>query len=195
MAWGSWVDTSNNCCVTSTNVTTAASDTIWMRWSSATTASATTATDVWVEWTTDTSTSHQSVTLRQQTEEERLEAQRDVEERQRVYAEAQERHRLEKQAAEDKALQLLKDALTQRQLEAFEKDECIPVDTAKGNRYLIKKGRSANIHVLDKSGKTTHRLCVHPKDMCPDYDTMLAQKLWFETDEDAMLRLANKHPV
>ena len=97
-----------------------------------------------------------------------------------------------KQEAEVNALKLLRDTLTPRQLEAFEKDHCIPIDSEKGNRYLIRKGRAQNIEVIDKGGNITHRLCAHPVESVPDYDTMLAQKLFLEHNEEEFLRVAHR---
>ncbi len=98
-----------------------------------------------------------------------------------------------KELAEEKALKLLKENLTKEQLERFEKDECIPVDTAKGNKYLIKKGRTGNVHMIDKDGNTIHQLCAHPRSYIPDFDTMLAQKFYLEYFEDEFLQIANRH--
>jgi hypothetical protein len=109
------------------------------------------------------------------------------------YKKQQEEEQLARKEAQERAKSLLKSVLAKEQLERFERDECIPVDTAKGNRYLIKKGRSANINVLDVDGKCTHRLCAHPVSDVPDYDTMLAQLLYLRSDEEAFLKMANRH--
>lgn len=96
--------------------------------------------------------------------------------------------------AEEKAKQTLLDTLTDEQLEVFERIEAVPVTAFKsGNKYLIKKGRAGNIEVLDKNGGVKHRLCFHPQICCPDYDTMLAQKLMLEMAEKEVLQIANVH--
>jgi hypothetical protein len=41
--------------------------------------------------------------------------------------------------------------------------------------------------------RVTHRLCCHCDHTIPVYDNMLAQKLTLECDEEAFLRLANRH--
>jgi hypothetical protein len=108
----------------------------------------------------------------------------------------EEKERQEKlNRSQDRALKLLRTSLSKKQLERFEKDQCIPVDTAKGNKYLIRKGRSGNVWELDKNGKAKAKLCAHPVTNVPDYDTMLAQKLYLEHMEDEFLRMANRTPI
>ena len=93
-----------------------------------------------------------------------------------------------------KALALLKKSLTKEQLKRFKQDECIPIDTAKGNKYLIEKKNNINILELTKDNKPKRRLCtVLPQ--CPIYDNMLAQKLFLESSEDDFLKIANVYPV
>jgi hypothetical protein len=66
------------------------------------------------------------------------------------------------------------------------------VDTAKGNKYLIRKDK----HILAyKDGKPDAGLCVHPDRYVPPYDTMLAQLLFLRANEDVLLRTANRHGV
>lgn len=52
-----------------------------------------------------------------------------------------------------------------------------------------------NIELLDDTGKPIERLCAHPALYCPDEDTMLAQKLAIETDEESFRRIANRWPI
>ncbi len=106
---------------------------------------------------------------------------------------AEEARREAKRIADEKARSLLIATLNEVQLERFERDECIPVDSEKGNKYLIRKSRIKNIDVLDENGNCKHRLCVHPEEQVPDYDTMLTQKLYLETCEDELLKVANIH--
>ena len=115
----------------------------------------------------------------------RLEAQR----------KAQEVERLKKEKATKRAKVLLQGLLNDEQLRRFLMDECIPVDTAKGNKYLIRPGRAGNIDALDKEGKIMHRLCCHPKDQVPNYDTMVAQLMYLLGDEDTFLQTANVHRI
>ena len=67
------------------------------------------------------------------------------------------------------------------------------IDTASGKKYRINRGRSANIDVLDETGKVVRSLCVHPREGVPDADTMLSQALMLRHDEEALLRMANVH--
>ena len=97
-----------------------------------------------------------------------------------------------KRDAQKRALDLLRQILTETQLAAFEKDECIPVDAPSGKKYLINKGRSGNV-VSIKDGKPVERYCIHPSDQeVPEADVMLAQKLMLENCEEEFLRIANK---
>ena len=57
--------------------------------------------------------------------------------------------------------------------------------------YRIERGRSRNIAEVDDVGAVIRRLCAHPVEAVPDADTMLAQKLWLEADEEAFRRIAN----
>lgn len=57
--------------------------------------------------------------------------------------------------------------------------------------YRIKRGRSQNIHEINEAGAVFMRLCAHPVEEVPDADTMLAQKLWLEADEETFRRIAN----
>lgn len=94
--------------------------------------------------------------------------------------------------AQRRALDLLKQILTETQLAAFEKDECIPVDASSGKKYVIKKGRAGNVFSI-KDGKLVEKYCIHPRDSeVPEADVMLAQKLILETNEEEFLRIANK---
>lgn len=68
---------------------------------------------------------------------------------------------------------------------------------ASGNLYRIRRGRVANIDVLDGAGAVLLRLCAHPALEVPDSDTMLAQALHLQSaaNEEQFVRTANVHPV
>jgi hypothetical protein len=89
--------------------------------------------------------------------------------------------------ASDRAKNLLLSTLTKEQLKRFEEDRCIPVDSEKGNSYIIRPAKSINIEVVGKH----HKLCAGPDADVPLYDAMLAQKLMLENDEKAFLKVAN----
>jgi hypothetical protein len=123
---------------------------------------------------------------------------------QRRIQEDEERHRrmlehmARRQAAQDKewvddcnrALILLKECLSAEQLKVFEEKQQIPVYTKKGNLYIINKGTSGNVERVMKD-KRVERFCIHPIDNVPEYDTMLAQKMLLETNEDEFRKVAN----
>ena len=65
------------------------------------------------------------------------------------------------------------------------------VSVKSGNKYKINKGRTRNIQRVDEQGKVLEHLCVHPAMYVPDFDTMLTQKLWLETAEEKIRKVAN----
>lgn len=181
LTWYQWNNEQPVVYATSATATTDASGTVWYRW-----------------------VGHDEETQEQRAERERREAEyRANAERQRLEHERLAALRENERAEADaRARKLLMDALTEPQLERFMRDECIPVDTAKGNKYLIKKARQINIDVLvpddDKrheNWKVSHRLCAHPAHDVPDYDTMLTQLLYLRHAEDEFLQVAHRHPV
>lgn len=68
---------------------------------------------------------------------------------------------------------------------------------ATGRTYRIKRGRIANIDVLNELGAVVQRLCAHPAPNVPDSDTMLAQALHLQSaaNEEQFVRTANVHPL
>lgn len=100
--------------------------------------------------------------------------------------------------ANNRAEILLREHLTGAQSEElaarghFHLDAIAPNGERK--RYRIRRGRHGNIDQVDAQGKVLKSLCVHPSMQCPDADTMLAQKLWLETNEPELLRVANVVP-
>ena len=108
----------------------------------------------------------------------------------------EEKRRKERIAAEKladkKAHKLLTTNLNKQQLKEFRKDECISIVTPAGNSYLIEKGRQGNVIGLDNTGKRKYSYCAHPEIDCPDFDTMLAQKLMLEHKEKEFLEMANR---
>jgi hypothetical protein len=59
-------------------------------------------------------------------------------------------------------------------------------------RYEIWRGRTGNVYQLDEAGRRIFKFCAHPQIACPEQDTMLAQKLMLEADEEGFLALANR---
>jgi len=96
-------------------------------------------------------------------------------------------------AKEEKARQLLREVITLEQDQQLEKDGYFELVAVKsGHRYRINKGRAGNVQQLDdKTGKVLKKLCFHPTEYVHNYDTMVAQKLMLENDEEQVLRVAN----
>jgi hypothetical protein len=108
--------------------------------------------------------------------------------------ETAEKVRLAKEKAkEEKARQLLKEVLTVEQDQQLEKDGFFELLSVKsGHRYRINKGRAGNVQQLDDlTGKVLKKLCFHPTEYVHNYDTMVAQKLMLENDEEQVLKVAN----
>lgn len=100
--------------------------------------------------------------------------------------------------ADIKARDLLLRALTPDQRASLERDKWFVVEGKSGHRYRVRDvGHTvANIDVLDKSNRLLHRLCGHIRERdIPLADHLLAQKLMLEADEEAFVRLANRHAV
>jgi len=107
---------------------------------------------------------------------------------------AAEKVRLTKEKAkEEKAHQLLREVITSEQDQQLEKDGYFELVSVKsGHRYRINKGRAGNVQQLDDlTGKPIKKLCFHPTEYVHNYDTMVAQKLMLENDEEQVLRVAN----
>lgn len=98
--------------------------------------------------------------------------------------------------AQSRALDLLIKHLTPEQRETFQKNKWFIVEGGRtGRRYRIRdKGNMvANIDVLE-GNSIAHRLCGHcAAHEIPLADNLLAQKLMIEADEEAFLRIANRH--
>ena len=58
-------------------------------------------------------------------------------------------------------------------------------------RYRIRRGRVGNLERVGEDGKLLVKYCVHPAPALPDADTMLAQKLHLEHDDQEFLKIAN----
>jgi hypothetical protein len=107
---------------------------------------------------------------------------------------------LQRTDAELKARELLLRSLTPEQRASIERHKWFLVEGRSGRLYRIRdQGHAvANIDVVERDllgqDRVLHRLCGHLDDGgIPIADHMLAQKLMLEADEDAFLRLANRH--
>lgn len=126
-------------------------------------------------------------------EAERIEAAA-LESAERWEAKHAEEKRL-REIAEDKAEHLLMSVLTPEQRDEYHRLQSFRVHTPSGNIYRVKRGRMGNLKriELDSEGreKVVETLCVHPRINVPNQDTMIAQKLMLETNEDELRALAN----
>lgn len=126
--------------------------------------------------------------IKERTKEER---QRDEEERIRLEELAKEKES-QGRIAEEKALQLLLENLTENQAEIFKVTGAIPIESPSGRKYKINKGASRNIEEIDEKGIRKAHLCFHPCDYAiPVHDVMLAQKLMLEVCEEDARKIAN----
>ena len=92
--------------------------------------------------------------------------------------------------AKERAEKLLRSCLSPQQQDELERLHHFHLIVG-NKRYRINRGRSRNIQLIDETGKVVKHLCAHPREYVPDADTMLAQKLMLETDEESFLKIAN----
>ena len=193
--WAGWAGS------TSTATTSCTSgNAVWYNWITADTCgagnsfTATTAGDFsWTTWSADSGTGVMQCVHTPETAEQKAATAAMLAERNAAYNRAMKEAAAELRLAEQKAFALLKLCLSDEEVTLLETEKRLEVRGSKsGTVYRIRKGRSANIDVME-NGKVKHKLCFHPQIQCPDYDTMLAQKLMLETDEPAALRIANVH--
>ena len=191
---------------------TGISSAIWHDWtgttSTITTSASTYSTDVFTYWVTDSTTTatdtiyttwtneyNQIATFRANESLRTLERQRIEYERnlqlQKEYAEKQKKQ-LE---ARRKAKILLLEHLDMEQFKDFQKEGFFFVKSPSGRLYRIREGRSINIDLMKDNSRSEveKRLCGHPEIMCPNEDTMLAQKIYLEKLENNFLGIARTY--
>lgn len=98
--------------------------------------------------------------------------------------------------AKERAQELLLSHLTPEQRSSVTAQGWFVVEGGKSKtKYRIRTAHAAaNIDVLDAKGDKTHRLCAHCRaSEVPLGDQLLTQKLMLECDEDAFLKIANRH--
>lgn len=151
---------------------------------------------VWIRWNVDSNTEpavsaplgatyyHSPLPESEETKEQRLLQQQEAFEALRRYEE-------ECKVAVERAETLLRMFLTEEQLAELERNKCFHVTAPSGTCYQIGRGRMGNVSELGEGGKKIRRYCIHPHENIPDPDTMLAQKLMLETDENLFKEIAN----
>lgn len=214
--WPAWNATYSTNTASLTTTTTAITDKVWVIWSNnhiANTAagltagitttstsvrvydagtSATTSWGAWNdEWVSRTIGNLPHIPVRVSEEERR----RREEENARWQQRCEEETRLRK-AAEEKAERLLLALLSEKQREEYKQKGHFYVeipDAVKGKRvFKINKAWAGNIEEIDERGLRLSRYCVHPRERIPVADSLLAQKLFLETDPQALLKIANR---
>jgi hypothetical protein len=173
-AWsGSYIATGSSSSITIT------SDAIWTSWNVLTTGSS----------TLSVIQSYPSQ-LRQESDIEK--AQRIA--RDKLYAEERAKEEVARKRATLRARKLLVDHLSPAQREDYEKKGHFFLYTNKGRKYRIDQGTHGNVKLIDvTSGDVLGRYCSQPSGV-PTEDSMLAQKLYLEIDEDEFVRQANYTP-
>ncbi len=144
---------------------------------------------VWGNWNNVLQNMHNA------TAEQVAQAQRQVAEARDRQTRAAAAVQVEKTLAERRAEKLLQETLSAKQREELASKGFFTLETIakSGERriYRIKRGRTANVEQVDEQGNRIKRLCAHPTAIVPDADTMVAQKLMLESQEEEFLRIAN----
>lgn len=101
--------------------------------------------------------------------------------------------RRDRDEAEWRAETLLFECLSDGQRIQYLADKYFTVHTAMGNVYKIEYGNVGNVFLINGDGVSIQKYCIHLVNDEPIPDTMLAQKLLLETDEEQFLSVANRH--
>lgn len=108
------------------------------------------------------------------------------------YRQSQEELNRSKEA-EERGMQLLLDNLSGGQRKQYKRHKWfVVIGGSTGQRYRINYGRQMNIEGIDGSYRRKFGLCFLPSGGLCHGDTMLAQKLALEHDEENALKVANK---
>lgn len=166
---------------------------VWESWNDTTTSTTTYSSgSIWYTWCSDSTAMAEAVTIssypiHEPSEEELAERAREAEERDKARQEQQRQQEI----ALEKSKQLLLDSLDEPNQERLHRDRQIHVWSKSGKSFRIKCGRQHNIFEMDAEGKDIREYCIHVKDVVPNFDNMLAQKLMLESYEEEFLRVAN----
>lgn len=100
---------------------------------------------------------------------------------------------IEQTPPEARALGLLREWLSPEQRAQFDAEGHFEVTGSHtGRRYRIHRGSVSNVLELDEEGQPKIGWCFVPEPSLAAGDVMLAQKIALETDEMAVLALANR---
>jgi len=113
-------------------------------------------------------------------------------EREKRYREEAEKKVLEAKLAQERAERLLRMCLSEEQIDDLDKKKCfyIKVKNRYGTeeKYRIDRGSHGNVKQVDEKGSIIRSFCVQPNGV-PAADSMLAQKLYLEADEETRTKL------
>lgn len=94
---------------------------------------------------------------------------------------------------ETRAFRLLREWLSPEQRAQFDAEDHFEViGSHTGRRYRIHRGTVSNVLELDEEGQPKFGWCFLPESALAAGDVMLAQKIALETDEAAVLAIANR---
>src|SRR6202521_4363011 len=121
---------------------------------------------------------------------------RSLAERARKVQALRERLKTIEDLREARGITLLRQSLSPEQQAQFDASKCFDVigrDSGRG--YGIPHGTETNGHELDDAGRPVMGWCFVPSGHLVAGDVMLAQKIALETNERAVLSVANRFPV
>lgn len=179
--WGNW-----NAVITNTTSGTGTlylgADQAWANWNATSVVTASfTVTTSWTGW----NTAYEETREQREAREARAAEQ----------ARLAETARPEREAARVRAEELLAAVLSEEQMAEYRTRRSFTLVSSKGRRWRIRAaGQSGNVDLLPDEGEEREATyCAHPPGGLPDADAHLAQALTLITDEDAFLRVANRH--
>lgn len=160
----------------------------WMTWASTDTNSSTTIDNTWVLWVDAGGTANAAPRVYTAPPRTAEQIAADEEHAATAAQEVQERAAAQLMAGK-RAQRLLAECLTAKQRHDLKRDDAFCVQI--GERcYRINRGYSGNVELIE-GDCVRARYCIHPREDVPNEDTMLAQKLLLEANEDEFLRVAN----
>ena len=193
IVWYNWnLNSASGVLKASTTVTNGA---VWQTWTTSdTTITSGTCNVVWANWNEtigqlnidpqlqpqiQPSYLHSHVPLLSEEEKQRLELRR-------------QQGELKIKLANERANRLLFNHLTPGQLEDLKQNGGFNVMLENGREYRIEWGSHGNVFLLGEASKKMSSYCIQPRGQLPKADSMLAQKLLLEANEDQFLRIANE---
>lgn len=178
-----WTVWTTNC---TSSMYTTTSSAAWTAWTTSSVSSTTS--NVWYSWNDGVEVVYENRPVDADLER------RLAEERERIRVAAEEAEERRKQALA-RARQLLESMLTHQQKQQLQRERFFEVVARHSRRrYRIYEGSHGNVKLLDENGREVTSYCAQPNGV-PVGDSMLAQKLQLEHDEEGFLRVANATPL